>query len=814
MRRCWRKTLASPSIATLLFASAVFSVAGVHAVVPGNPPERTSGADRGQWLFLEVLVNQVPLQGLVRMRVLGNQVWADHSTVVELGLKADAIPPALWQQDLVRLDQVPHVELNYDAPKQQLKLQAPIDMLDRNITHAPRTRRLPANVQDGVESTGLLLNYDLYLQRSSGSANPTTNLSAWTEWRAFHPLGVFSHTMLSQWSDRQAAPGGQPMHLRLDTTWRSDFPDKAMSVVIGDTVTSALPWSRPVRIGGIRVGTDFDLQPYRPTRPLTAVQAQAMLPSTVDLYVDGLLQEQLQVLPGTFTIESLTTVNGAGMAQLVITDITGERRTLDVPIYGTVELLRQGLVDWSAEFGALRQRYGRESFAYGSDPVASSSWRYGLYDTTTLEGHAQWGAGTRVVGFGALQRLGMQGGIFSASLASSDTTGAPSGHQASAGFQWDARPWRFSVRSQRTSPHFRDLASTEGALMTRSSDRAFFGFSHSGWDLGATALRQRDSRGQAISLASLSLGRQLSGGLRWTVGLSETRAVKKEQRLGVSFSMPLDRSLSVAASVQQQGDELSGAWQASKSARQDDEWSWRVAQTAPKGSSHLNASRNTPYGLWAGSIDRFNATGSAGASTSLSTSFGGAVAFMDRRLFMSRRIDDAFALVSTPGMEGISVKLENQPIGKTDAQGHLFVSRLNANQRNQLSVDLIDLDYDVSAGSTTLHAVPRRYSGMRVDFAFQRVVFMRATLRDVQQRPIPTGSGMALEGEPPATTDKTPAMAFFPRVGHDGEILIENPVPGTVLKIETTGGDTCRFRLPDATPNATGQINLGDMPCT
>jgi outer membrane usher protein len=311
----------------------------------------------------------------------------------------------------------------------------------------------------------------------------------------------------------------------------------------------------------------------------------------------------------------------------------------------------------------------------------------------------------------------------------------------------------------------------------------------------------------------VALTRQYTGGLRWTVGLSETRSGRKDARLSFMLSVPLGQGVTLSTSVQRQGADLSGGWQASRSAMQDGDWSWRIAQYGPKGSSHLNLSQATPYGQWTGSVDRYSGVGAAGSTTSFSTSFGGAVALMDRRAFLTRRIDDAFALVSTHGLEGIPVKLENRTIGRTDAKGHLLVNRLNANQRNQISVDLLDLSYDISAAPTTLHAMPQRYSGARVDFAFRRVVSARAALRDALERPIPMGSAVVVESGGRTPTHPESAMSLFPHVGYDGEILVENPEPGALLRVDLPGGGTCRVRLPETTPDPSGQIHLGEMPC-
>ena len=767
------------------------------------PPGHAPGVS-GQIVFLETRVNQVALPDLIKGFASGGDVRVDRSAFIELGLDPELVPASSWESGFVYLKALPDIEVVYDALHQTLSLQAGSRWLTRTSTHTTDPKHSADSLLATTVPSGVLLNYNIYAQHSEHTNARSTTLNAWTELRVPQRLGVFSNTMLSRWATQSAGPH----HTRLDSSWRNDFPDSALSLTLGDAVTSSTGWSRPVRLGGLRLGTDFSLQPYRSTSPVTVLQGQVAEPSRVDVYVGGLLQEQLQVLPGTFKIESLTSVDGAGMAQLVITDLSGQRRIVDVPIYGALELLREGLVDWSMEFGALRQQYGVESFAYARKPSTSGSWRYGWRDATTLEAHAEWNSDLRLVGLGGVQRLGTQGGIFSASLASSDSAHLGSGLQASAGFQWNARPWRFSFFTQRTTPHFRDLDGLGGASTLRRADRMFLGFSQSGWDIGTTALLQEDTQGRRLRLANISITRQTARGWRWTIGLTEARSAETRQgRIGFNLSIPFDQGLNVTTGATRQPDTTTGEWQVTKAARSNEDWSWRLAQTIPRGNAHMSASRATPVGQWTGTIDRYTVPAGGGSQTSISSSFGGAMAWVDNRVFLSRQVSDAFALVSTQGLENIPIRLENQTIGKTDAQGHLFVSRLNPNQRNQLAADVLDLPYEISATSTTVLAMPQRQSGVRVEFPFRRVVSVRATLHDRDHRPLPAGSAVTAETLGPSS------MIVFPQVGHGGEILVENPIAGSVLTVRSTDDRTCRIQLPAVENNPSGQIYLGVMPC-
>lgn len=811
MKRSCRKTLARLFISVLAFTYCV-AFAADTALTEVNTG--SYGNVDGQLVFLAAHVNHVPIEGLISVHVSGNHLWVSRASLAELGLKHTIIEAALWRDDFVDLSELAGLRVEYQAQQQTLVVEAPVEMLVRESVHTS-DKPLRDESDEETPATGVLLNYSVHLQRSESQLDLTTGLSAWTEFRVPRRLGVFSSTMLSQWTQSRLGGNAGPRHTRLDTSWRSDFPKSSTSVVIGDTATSALTWSRPVRIGGLRLGTDFGLHPYRSTSPLTSFEGQVTLPSTIDVYVGGLLQDQLQVLPGSFTIESLTAVDGAGIASLVITDVSGQRRTIDVPIYGALNLLREGLVDWSAEAGAMRSQYGRESFLYSSRLVASGSWRYGLTNAVTLEGHAERGVGTEVFGYGGVVRLGDRGGLFSASVTSSRSKEAGSGQKVNLAYQWIMRPWRVALQSQRTSSQFGDLSALEGSLSLRRADRAFLGWSLLGWDVGLTASQQVDSRNQGTRLTGLSLTRQLNNGVRWSIGYSKLVSTVQDQRVGLSVLIPLGKGLTASLSTTRRRDRSSSTgWQVSRSASAGEDWSWRVAHASPDGAAQASATLTSSFGQWSGSFDRFHGVGNVGSSTSLSTSFSGAVAFIESRIFPTRTVDSSFALVSTGGLAGVPVRLENQPVGKTDSQGQLFVSPLNAQQRNQLSVDVLDLDYDISAAATTMFATPHRFSGVKVDFAFQRVVSVRATLRDAQGVPIPAGSAVFAESTPFSELSAFGQMTVFPAVGHDGEILVENPAPGARLNVRIFGRRaTCQARMPEVAADPPGQVYLGAIPC-
>lgn len=57
-------------------------------------------------------------------------------------------------------------------------------------------------------------------------------------------------------------------------------------------------------LGGLQIGSNFDLQPYMTTTPLPAFFGSATLPSAVELYVNGLKQYSGEVPAGPFELNT------------------------------------------------------------------------------------------------------------------------------------------------------------------------------------------------------------------------------------------------------------------------------------------------------------------------------------------------------------------------------------------------------------------------------------------------------------------------------------------------------------------------------
>lgn len=753
-------------------------------------------------LFLEVTLNGATMPQLARFTQKDGRLYARREDLKALGVQwPTAVGDASGAGAQIDIARATGVRVDFDARSQHLQLTVPPAMLDRPLEHLDASHR-SLSMQAAPAVPSLLVNYELYAQQTRSTAS-ASSLNGWTEWRLGGVgSGVFSQTVSSHWSSASATQGSALRNVRLDTTWQRDLPDTLTTLTVGDLTTKGLSWTRSTRLGGLRLSRNFGLDPYGSTAPLASVRGEAVLPSVVDLYINGVRQSQRQVAPGLFQIDDLPFLNGAGHAQMTITDITGQRRVVELPLYGTPDLLRSGLADWSVELGSVRRNYGLDDFGYVGGPVASGSWRYGLSDALTVDTHGEADAHVQMSGAGVTWRIGTQGGVANASLASSHSD-AGIGLQAALGYQWNDRYWRFGGRLARSDPAFADVASRHGAAVNRASDQLYAGVTTALGQFGLSMVQQRTD-GQALTRAlGLDWSKQLQGGSTLSLGFFRLRETRSNSTLSLMWTMPLDRRVVTSASMRRQGDSHLATAQASGSPDGGQGWSWNVAQSAPATRTQGQLGYTGQRGTLTAGIDDASGKGGQSAGRSAYAGASGSMVWIDRALYATRRIDDAFALVSTDGVGGVPVRLENQLAGETDAYGHLLLQKLNAHQRNHVGIDVMDLPLDIVAGPSQTEAVPQRRTGMLLQFKLKPTFSVTAALRDVQGAFLAAGSAVQIDAPGAAAT----------QVGYDGRVYFVDPSPGAALAVTGPQGQRCRAALPAAFSSTTGAQDLGVLTC-
>lgn len=728
--------------------------------VPPPPVVAPRVRHTGEDLYLEVVLNGTATGTLVHFVHRGDTLCATGADLRGLGF---ALRDAEGEHCLSTM---PDLRFDYDVARQRVRIDVPPDRLDLPTTVLNRPDRSALKASSG---NGVLLNYDIYAAHGGGLGN----VSGYAELRGFTDgLGVLSNTSLTR-RYQTRGDGWRGDTVRLDTQWRLSFPDRAQALTVGDTFTGYLSWTRATRIGGIAYGTDFALQPYRVTTPLPQFFGQATAPSAVELYVDGVRQYSGRVPAGPFQLTAVPGVDQAGQAQVVLTDALGRSSTVTFPFYAARQLLRAGLDDWSVELGTVREAYGIASFAYGDAPVGSGTWRHGASDTLTLESHAEAGDGRGTAGAGVVWNpAGAH--LVNASYARSRGGGA----QYGVGYAWNGRHVNASLDTLRGDARYRDVAAGYGSPPPRVSDRALIGFNVRDTSFGANVVRLRYAGQEASRYAGLFFLRTLGSGVSMNASYNQNLDDARDRSFFVGVTMALDERTTWSASAQRDREHTFGIVDASRPIDGDGGFGWHV-----QGRTGADGGGLGEVG-WLGNRGQLTLGASTtGPSTYTYADANGALVLMGGHAFAARRIDDAFALVSTEGAADIPVLLENRRTGVTDRRGLLLVSRLNAYQDNRLAIDPLDLPASDRVSRVESVVAPADRSGVLVRFPIRRVRAASVILVDASHVPVPLGSRVRTGSDGEAL------------VGYDGAVYLDDLPGDTTLDVTMPDGGRCTAPL-------------------
>jgi outer membrane usher protein len=778
--------------------SLLLSCASLCRAMPGDdtlPPPPDARVIGEQAVFhLTLTINHYDTGLVVPVIRRDNAFYVASGDLQRAGIPAEHLPAGE-----VNVSQLAQVKADYDSSGQRLLLSTPRDWLpERRVTFNDET---PPEV--ARHGSGALLNYDFYTRRDDDG---DVQASLWHELRFFSDPGTLSSNgyfrrSLSGDDDRQAG------YVRYDTVFTATHEEDATRWQVGDVISDALSWSTSVRVGGLSWGRDFSLRPDLVTWPLPTFSGEAAVPTAVDLFINGYRTGSTSLQPGPFTLTNLPWINGAGEAVLVTRDALGRQVSTTLPFYVASSLLRPGISDGAVTLGALRRNYGIDNVDYGP-MVGSATWRHGVTEALTLEAHGEGAASLALGGGGALVKLG-RFGVVNGAWTESRMRGE-GGHQLDWGYQYSTTAYSLATQHSRRERGFGNLALYDQTTsvdqrdpplvsLSQRSDRYSLSFSMGTLgNIGAAWIDIRSFDAQKTGLLNLSWSRGLWGGSSIYLAASRDDA-QGDWTLAMSLQIPLGERDSAAVSIERTPD--AGQTQRinySHAMPSDGGFRWDLAWARQ---SQARSYQQGTLGWRNGSVElQGGGYGESDAMTWWGEAMG-ALVLMDGQLFTANKINDAFAVVSTGGHPGVPVNYENQPVGKTNAQGYLLISGVSAYYPASYSINTLNLPADTRLKESERRVALRRQSGYLVDFPMTQARVASVILHDENGRPLPVASQVSRAQHPPAV------------VGYDGIVWLEELAEVNPLQATTPDGRRCRtsFTLP-ANPQHRLQT-LGPFTC-
>lgn len=729
-------------------------------------------------------------------------LYVSRAELTELGIKLpsngdDPVPLSRFANSV-----------QFDQNAQKISITVPTEYL--TTTELSSEVFSASNLPLADTGFGAVINYDLLATQS----NDQRVLSGLLDARVYGNGGVLGTSALGYSGDTDARS------VRLDSGYTYSDPASLRRYRLGDFVSNGLSWTRPVRLGGAQLSTDFNLRPDLVLFPSPSIRGEAVVPSNVDLFVNGVRQFSQSVAPGPFEIRQAPIASGAGSVAVAVTDALGRQTFQNVPFYTSGRLLKPGLASYSIESGWVRKNYGVASADYG-EAALSSSLRYGLTQALTLEAHAEGMRGLKLAGGGAVFNVN-NWGIASAALAASDADTdlqRGRGMQYALGVERNANNLSFALSHTAATGGYRDIGAIEGSPVLRSQSTASAGVSmerYGSVNMSYTAIKGASdplfanagsgfagNTGGTTTYSTATDLRVLSVSYFKSLSQRATFFVSGFKQLGSSNTsvtlgliMPLSDRDVIGINNTSGGGTHATSVQASRATVSPGDFGWQLQDSE---GSFVQRSAELDYKSTYGraTVAMSESSGQTGERAGLR----GAIALADSSVFFTNWIDDSFAVVNTGGMKGIGVFAENRFAGRTDSGGRLLVPDLRSYDVNRLGIDVLDLPVDAEVDMAERMVKPRDRSGVVVGFATKQSSSAMVTLVD--------GAGGVLPAGALVTVVETGLKA---PVGYDGVSFLSQLGAVNTLQVTLPSGAACNASF-SLTARSNTIPDIGPLTC-
>lgn len=557
--------------------------------------------------------------------------------------------------------------------------------------------------------------------------------------------------------------------------------------MLGDMTATTGNLGASALLGGLGFTRNYALDPYFMSYPTVGLSGTVLTPSTMEVYVNGLLVRREQVMPGTLNLTNIPAAAGSGSTRIVIRDIYGNTQEVGQAYYLAPRILKQGLHDFGYYVGLQRYNFGVESADYRANAFAIRH-QYGLTNRFTIGGRLE--ADPRLVNLGSSLGLASPVGEFQVDMAVSQHERI---HGAAASINYLYRTVGFSAGAGMTA----QTAGYSNLSLLPTYDRALTAITafvsipvtHTFSVMPEYTRTYWRDRGLTDRLGLLSTV-QLSKKLILTMNANTTTGQEgRDYAAFVGLTYLWDARTVATLGHQQTNGRMNDSLTINRSLPPD---------MGPGFGYMLRGNTNTTAGQdgvvqYQNGVGRYEASvHEAQGQTSTALTASGSLVLIGGRAHATRAVQDGYALVQVPGVEGVRGYLNNVEMGRTDRHGDLLVPRLMPYYGNRISI--ADEDIPLTHGvDEREHVIAPPYRGGAIVafpvYRLQRIVGHVELVVNGAHR-IPAYGEFELHRNGTVVTSP---------IGQKGNIYLENIPAGTYPATVTHDGQPCHFTvtIPD-----------------
>lgn len=579
---------------------------------------------------------------------------------------------------------------------------------------------------------------------------------------------------------------------RLDTTWILDMPERIASWRFGDAISSGLSWNGAVHFAGVQYSTNFATQPNLVTMPQPSVSGEANLPSSIDILVNGINAQHQSVNSGGYQINQIPVVTGQGTIQVVATDVFGRQQVNSIDYYASPLLLKPGLSSFSYELGRVRWAYGNENFSYGR-ALGTGTYSLGVTNRYTTGLHLEVLKEQQNVGM-LNNYLLDHFGVFSLGFAASHNdivSRRGSGGLVNIGFSRQARYISYGIQSTLATHDYLQLGMFSDTVHPNLTLQSYLGLATENWgsfSLSYTHINNTffNPQGQFTydsflhpdnRIFIVNYNKNLWKNLFLNVGIIS--GLNNNNQGFVNLVVPLDGDKSLSVNENVLNNQHQETLQLNKNLPLGNGYGYQLTAATNKNNPIVSQFEvQTNKGLVGASYLGFEGANSAAVNAR------GSIIGFDRRIFLARYVDQAFALVEVRGLDRRSVYSRNQVIGKTNKKGYLYIPELLPYQPNEIYIDNRELPLNAQVNQYTQTVVPYYKSGVLVKFDVVRMQNTLLTITLPDGSFAPAGASLVLDQ----------GGGTFP-VAYSGQVFISSTETNNLSGQVVWEGGQCAFKV-------------------
>ncbi|WP_457642896.1 fimbria/pilus outer membrane usher protein [Persephonella sp.] len=570
--------------------------------------------------------------------------------------------------------------------------------------------------------------------------------------------------------------------IRLNTTLRIEDIKKIRRIEIGDIYSQDNYLNSIVRLGGIRIATDYSLRPDIITYPLPDFAGQTAVPSSVDIFVGNTKVFSKDLKPGPFEIKDIPVISPEGEMTVVIRDVLGREQIIKVPYLTSINLLKEDLSEYSLTAGLIRKNFLLEDFDY-TKFVFSGFYRKGITNRFTA-GVSSYIQGQDGFNIGlSMNYLFDKFGLLSPILgASYDINTSSTGYRYGIDYSKSFKYLNLRGVMIRNSTDYFQPASVYGK--PKDYYNVLLGFKL--FNLGNVSfsyIRRTFLDTTNTTNINISYSKSIYNRVNLSMSFNIYDSNEKRKTFRGSISMPLGNNIS--GKLLYQKNDYQKYYSARISKNNAGEKGLGYTLSADKVD---NYSRFTGrFNLSTEMIDLYSHfsydTSSSNNSLAYRVGAKGNIIYIDGNLFAKRSSYGSFGIVKIePPIKDVEVISNNRKIGKTDEKGILFVPSLYPYNKNEIRINPESLDMKTYIEKNIYSFVPYREHGYIIKFKAKKMNSIRLKIEFVDDPP-PAGTGFYVDGK------KVGILGF------GGKAFIENITEGKHTVEIDYGYGKCSFKL-------------------